>query len=62
MAPNDIVVPVDNKRTVAVCGLGMVGLSFVEKLLKYDKNDQFRVEIFCEEPLGKYFFFFKKLN
>ncbi|CAG8513126.1 13704_t:CDS:2 [Funneliformis caledonium] len=29
----------------------MVGLSFIEKLLKYDKNNQFRIETFCEEPL-----------
>ncbi|CAG8467315.1 11383_t:CDS:2 [Funneliformis caledonium] len=54
MAPNEVVAQVDDKRTVVVCGLGMVGLSFVEKLLKYDKNNQFRVEIFCEEPQVAY--------
>lgn len=46
------------KRTVVVCGLGMVGLYFIEKLLKNDKDKQFRVEVFCEEPYGKYLYFF----
>ncbi|RGB37571.1 hypothetical protein C1646_756737 [Rhizophagus diaphanus] len=42
------------KRTVVVCGLGMVGLYFIEKLLKNDKDKQFRVEVFCEEPYVAY--------
>ena len=54
MAPN---ASVDDKHTVVVCGLGMVGLSFIEKLLKYDRNNRFRVEVFCEESHGKYFNF-----
>jgi NAD(P)H-nitrite reductase large subunit len=46
---------VDDKRTVVVCGLGMVALSFIEKLLKYDTKHQFRVEVFCEEAYGRIF-------
>ncbi|PKC74620.1 hypothetical protein RhiirA1_529452 [Rhizophagus irregularis] len=45
---------VDDKRTVVVCGLGMVALSFIEKLLKYDTKHQFRVEVFCEEAQVAY--------
>lgn len=51
---------VDDKRTVVVCGLGMVALSFIEKLLKYDTKHQFRVEVFCEEAHGKIFLNFNR--
>jgi len=55
MPPNEFTInPFDTKQTIVVCGLGMVGLSFIEKLLKYDKNNQFRIETFCEEPLVAY--------
>jgi len=59
MAPNDVAEQTDGKRTVVVCGLGMVGLYFIEKLLKYDTKDQFKIEVFCEEPQGmcKFTFF-----
>ena len=43
-----------NKETVVVIGLGMVGLSFIEKLLKYDTKKRYKVVSFCEESLGNY--------
>ncbi|RUP43599.1 hypothetical protein BC936DRAFT_136960 [Jimgerdemannia flammicorona] len=38
------------QRTIAVVGLGMVGLSFIEKILEYDTDKAYRIEVFCEEP------------
>lgn len=50
---------VEEKQTIVVVGLGMVGLRFIEKLLEYDNtlsnNDKhFQVITFCEEPYPAY--------
>ncbi|KAF0545616.1 nitrite reductase NADPH small subunit [Gigaspora margarita] len=57
MPPNDIAeinVPEDDKKTIVVCGLGMVGLYFIERVLKYDVTHKYKIEVFCEEPLVAY--------
>ncbi|CAG9940290.1 unnamed protein product [Clonostachys rosea f. rosea IK726] len=45
------------KKRAAVIGLGMVGVAFIEKLLKYDAeggHDQWEITVFAEEPLIAY--------
>ncbi|KAL6874343.1 putative nitrite reductase [Trichoderma longibrachiatum] len=46
-----------SRRRVAVVGLGMVGIAFIEKLLKYDLDsgrDEWEVTVFGEEPYIAY--------
>lgn len=43
----------NSKKTIVVVGLGMVGLSFIEKLVQYEGNKQYNIVTFCEEPIGK---------
>ena len=45
-------IPKDSKRKkVVVVGLGMVGIAFIEKLLKYDvKRREYDVIVIGEEP------------
>lgn len=39
--------------SIVIIGLGMVGLSFIEKILEYDTAKKYSVTAICEEPLGK---------
>ncbi|KAL7928204.1 hypothetical protein V8C35DRAFT_318725 [Trichoderma chlorosporum] len=46
-------IPQRPKKRAAVVGLGMVGIAFIEKLLKYDLDggrDEWEVTVFGEEP------------
>ncbi|KAK1247594.1 hypothetical protein MKX07_002503 [Trichoderma sp. CBMAI-0711] len=46
-----------SRKRVAVVGLGMVGISFIEKLLRYDMEsgrDEWEVTVFGEEPYIAY--------
>lgn len=39
--------------SIVIIGLGMVGLSFIEKILEYDSAKKYTITAICEEPLGK---------
>ncbi|KAI8594628.1 nitrite reductase [NAD(P)H] large subunit domain protein, partial [Dissophora ornata] len=39
---------------VVIIGLGMVGLSFIEKLLEYDTAKKYTITTICEEPFVAY--------
>ncbi|KAL7802177.1 putative nitrite reductase [Trichoderma aethiopicum] len=55
MHPSDC--PPRSRKRVAVVGLGMVGIAFIEKLLKYDLDsgrDEWEVTVFGEEPYIAY--------
>ncbi|CAG8603532.1 1912_t:CDS:2, partial [Acaulospora colombiana] len=55
MPPNEqIIHEQECKSTVVVVGLGMVGLYFIEKLLNYDVEQNFRIVAFCEETRVAY--------
>ncbi|CAG8477667.1 9928_t:CDS:2 [Ambispora leptoticha] len=54
MATNGVII--NDRKTVVVVGLGMVGLYFIEKLLKYDAQKRFNIVTFCEESRGNYSF------
>jgi hypothetical protein len=41
------------RKTIIVVGLGMVGLSFIEKILEYDTDKHYDIVTFSEESLGK---------
>ena len=43
-----------SKQTVIVIGNGMVGHRFCEKLVEFDKERNFRIVTFCEEPRAAY--------
>lgn len=49
------------KKTIVVVGNGMVGLSFVQKLLELDSDKIYQIEIFCEESTGTQHIFFALL-
>lgn len=54
MPPNvTLHAPSGEKSVVVVIGLGMVGLSFIEKLLEYDTSSQYQIITFSEETLRK---------
>jgi len=38
---------------IVIIGLGMVGLSFIEKILEYDTAKKYTITAICEEPFGK---------
>jgi len=42
------------RQTVAVIGNGMVGLRFCEKLVELDRDQDYRIVTFCEEPRAAY--------
>jgi hypothetical protein len=42
------------QKTIVVIGNGMVGHRFCERLIEYDRERQFRVVTFCEEPRAAY--------
>lgn len=42
--------PTDNRKTVVVIGLSMVGWRFCEALVENDSDKQYRIVSFCEEP------------
>ncbi|MBL4885012.1 MAG: nitrite reductase small subunit NirD [Planctomycetaceae bacterium] len=42
------------RETIVVIGNGMVGLRFCEKLIEFDRNKQYRIVTFCEEPRAAY--------
>jgi len=44
-------------RTIVVAGLGMVALSFIEKVREYDLGDAYTISVFSEEPHGNRFLF-----
>jgi nitrite reductase (NAD(P)H) len=39
-------------RTIVVAGLGMVALSFIEKVREYDEHEDYNIRVFSEEPHG----------
>ncbi|KAF9438195.1 hypothetical protein BGZ76_009293 [Entomortierella beljakovae] len=43
-----------NAIQVVVVGLGMVGLSFIEKILEYDTAKKYKITAICEEPFVAY--------
>jgi NAD(P)H-nitrite reductase large subunit len=53
MAPNVSLHTPDKKMVIVVVGLGMVGLSFIEKILEYDTNCHYQIVTFSEENLRK---------
>jgi nitrite reductase (NAD(P)H) len=57
MRPESDTIQPRHKKRAAVIGLGMVGISFIEKLLKYDLDsgrDEWEVTVFGEEPYIAY--------
>src|SRR5262245_14988295 len=42
------------KKNLVVIGNGMVGHRFVEKLVEFDRAQQYRIVTFCEEPRAAY--------
>ena len=43
------------RKTIVVVGLGMVALSFIEKVVEYDTEQVYEIKVFSEEPHGKNF-------
>ena len=44
----------DTERdTIVVVGLGMVALSFIEKIKEYDTDQVYQIKVFSEEPHGE---------
>lgn len=43
-----------NQQTIVVIGNGMVGLRFCEKLVEFDRQRQYKIVTFCEEPRAAY--------
>jgi len=43
-----------SQQTVVVIGNGMVGHRFVEKLVEFDTQKQYKIVTFCEEPRAAY--------
>lgn len=43
-----------NREKIVVVGFGMVGINFVEKLLDLDRDDQYEIVVFGEEPCLPY--------
>ncbi|KAK3821106.1 MAG: hypothetical protein J3Q66DRAFT_332614 [Benniella sp.] len=44
----------DASTSIVIVGLGMVGLSFIEKILEYDTAKKYTITAICEEPLVAY--------
>jgi nitrite reductase (NADH) large subunit len=44
----------NHKKSIVVIGNGMVGQRFCEKLVDLDKNRQYQITSFCEEPRAAY--------
>ena len=42
------------KKTIVVIGNGMVGHRFVERLVEFDRDGEFQIVTFCEEPRAAY--------
>lgn len=40
-------------ETIVVVGLGMVALSFIEKIKEYDTDQVYQIKVFSEEPHGE---------
>lgn len=40
-------------KTIVVVGLGMVAVSFIEKIREYDIDNMYEIKVFSEEPVGK---------
>jgi NAD(P)H-nitrite reductase large subunit len=53
MVPTVLLSPSMERKIIVVVGLGMVGLSFIEKILEYDTEKHFDIVTFSEENLGK---------
>src|SRR5438046_9378381 len=43
-----------NRRTVVVVGNGMVGQRFCERLVEFDREREWQIVTFCEEPRAAY--------
>ncbi|KAF9919987.1 hypothetical protein FBU30_010292 [Linnemannia zychae] len=43
-----------SSSSIVIVGLGMVGLSFIEKILEYDTAKKYTVTAICEEPIVAY--------
>lgn len=52
--PDYIPISSPNRETIVVCGLGMVGLRFCEKVLEMDTEKRFEIVVFCEEDVVAY--------
>lgn len=53
-----VMAPETNQRetessSIVIIGLGMVALSFIEKILEYDTAKKYTITAICQEPLGK---------
>src|SRR5262245_56558563 len=46
--------PKASQRTVVVVGNGMVGQRFCEKLVEFDRQREWKIVTFCEEPRAAY--------
>lgn len=44
----------NEQQTIVVIGNGMVGHRFVEKLIEFDRQKQYKIVTFCEEPRAAY--------
>lgn len=44
----------DSRQTIVVIGNGMVGHRFCERLIEFDKDRQYKIVTFCEEPRAAY--------
>lgn len=40
-------------KRIVVVGLGMVAVTFIEKILEYDERHMYEIRVFSEEPEGK---------
>ncbi|KAM6500317.1 nitrite reductase H large subunit [Amanita muscaria] len=45
-----VLAPIHARKTIVVVGLGMVALSFIEKIREYDLEQTYEVKVFSEEP------------
>lgn len=54
---NELPPPSPRPKTIVVVGLGMVAVSFIEKVIEYDEEDMYQIKVFSEEPEGKMYIY-----
>lgn len=54
---NELPPPSPTPKTIIVVGLGMVAVSFMEKVIEYDEEDMYHIKVFSEEPEGKMYIY-----
>lgn len=42
-----------SSNVIVIAGLGMVALSFIEKMKEYDTDNLYKIKVFSEEPHGE---------